>query len=91
MSGVVSVTFGHIEVVTVTDAIGSFPLPRAILFAITSGRPPRGGSMLVEPVHLETPIAAFNGGLWARSDMSIMEQRAIPEAIVASKTPRRAA
>jgi Cof subfamily protein (haloacid dehalogenase superfamily) len=54
-----------------------------ILFAITSGRPPRGMSMLVEPLHLETPIAAFNGGLWARPDMSIIEQRVIPEAIVA--------
>ena len=35
-----------------------------ILFAITSGRPPRGMSMLIEPLDLTTPIAAFNGGCW---------------------------
>ena len=36
-----------------------------VLFAITSGRPPRGMSMLVEPLGITTPIAAFNGGLWS--------------------------
>ena len=30
-----------------------------ILFAVTSGRPPRGMSMLVEPLTLATPIAAL--------------------------------
>ena len=33
------------------------------MFAITSGRPPRGMSMLIEPLDITTPIAAFNGGL----------------------------
>jgi HAD superfamily hydrolase (TIGR01484 family) len=33
-----------------------------ILFAITSGRPPRGMSMLIQPLQLSTPIAAFNSG-----------------------------
>ena len=33
-----------------------------IEFAITSGRPPRGMQMLIEPLALTTPIAAFNGG-----------------------------
>jgi len=50
-----------------------------ILFAITSGRPPRGMSMLIEPLDLETSIAAFNGGLFARPDMSVIEQRVIPD------------
>ena len=31
-----------------------------ILFAITSGRPPRGMSMLIEPLQLTTPIAPGN-------------------------------
>ena len=52
-----------------------------ILFAITSGRPPRGMSMLVEPLQLTTPIAAFNGGVFVRPDMSVIEQRTIPEAL----------
>ena len=51
----------------------------AILFAITSGRPPRGMSMLVEPLDLDTPIAAFNGGLFARPDLSVIEQRVLPD------------
>jgi Cof subfamily protein (haloacid dehalogenase superfamily) len=50
-----------------------------ILFAITSGRPPRGMSMLIKPLSLETPIAAFNGGLLVRPDMSVIEQRLIPD------------
>jgi Cof subfamily protein (haloacid dehalogenase superfamily) len=53
-----------------------------ILFAITSGRPPRGMSMLVEPLDLRTPIAAFNGGLLVDRDMSVIEQQIIPEALV---------
>jgi Cof subfamily protein (haloacid dehalogenase superfamily) len=50
-----------------------------ILFAVTSGRPPRGMSMLIEPLKLGTPIAAFNGGVFARPDMSVIEQRVIPD------------
>ena len=49
-----------------------------ILFAITSGRPPRGMSMLIEPLGLSTPIAAFNGGVFVRPDMSVIEQRVLP-------------
>jgi len=54
-----------------------------ILFAITSGRPPRGMSMLIEPLGLRTPIAAFNGGLLVNPDMSVVEQRVVPEELVA--------
>jgi hypothetical protein len=50
-----------------------------ILFAITSGRPPRGMSMLIEPLQLTTPIAGFNGGVYMRPDMSVIEQQTIPD------------
>jgi Cof subfamily protein (haloacid dehalogenase superfamily) len=53
-----------------------------VLFAITSGRPPRGMSMLVEPLELSTPIAAFNGGLIVEPDMTVMEQKLVPESLV---------
>jgi Cof subfamily protein (haloacid dehalogenase superfamily) len=53
-----------------------------ILFAVTSGRPPRGMSMLIEPLNLTTPIAAFNGGILVHRDMSVIEQRVIPEDLV---------
>jgi Cof subfamily protein (haloacid dehalogenase superfamily) len=52
-----------------------------ILFAITSGRPPRGMSMLIEPLGLSTPIAAFNGGVFVRPDMSVIEQRVLPGSV----------
>jgi Cof subfamily protein (haloacid dehalogenase superfamily) len=54
-----------------------------ILFAITSGRPPRGMSMLTGPLDIKTPIAAFNGGLLVNRDMSVIEQRVLPEQLVA--------
>jgi Cof subfamily protein (haloacid dehalogenase superfamily) len=53
-----------------------------ILFAVTSGRPPRGMAMLVEPLDLQTPIAAFNGGMLVDRDMKVLEQRVIPENLV---------
>lgn len=54
-----------------------------ILFAITSGRPPRGMSMLIDPLRLSMPIAAFNGGLFVEPDMSVIRQQVIPDAMVA--------
>ena len=53
-----------------------------ILFAITSGRPPRGMSMLVEPLALKTPIAAFNGGLLVEPDLEVLEEHTVPDALV---------
>ena len=53
-----------------------------VTFAITSGRPPRGMAMLVEPLDLRTPIAAFNGGLLVNRDMKVIEQRVLPEDLV---------
>jgi Cof subfamily protein (haloacid dehalogenase superfamily) len=53
-----------------------------ILFAITSGRPPRGMEMLIEPLGLETPIAAFNGGLIVNPDMTVIERRVLSETLV---------
>jgi Cof subfamily protein (haloacid dehalogenase superfamily) len=45
-----------------------------IAFAITSGRPPRGMAMLFEPLALQTPIAGFNGGIFIKPDMTIIEE-----------------
>lgn len=55
-----------------------------IRFAITSGRPPKGMAMLFDELHLETPIAGFNGGLFVKTDLSIIEQKTLP-ADVATK------
>jgi Cof subfamily protein (haloacid dehalogenase superfamily) len=54
-----------------------------IAFAVTSGRPPRGMSMLVEPLGLTTPIAAFNGGMFVGRDLAILDQHTLATELVA--------
>jgi Cof subfamily protein (haloacid dehalogenase superfamily) len=51
---------------------------KGIAFAITSGRPPRGMAMLIEPLALETPVAGFNGGVLVNPDMSVIEAKTLP-------------
>jgi Cof subfamily protein (haloacid dehalogenase superfamily) len=58
-----------------------------IEFAITSGRPPRGMQMLIKPLALTTPIAAFNGGLFVRPDLSTIEEHVLESDIVAPVIP----
>jgi Cof subfamily protein (haloacid dehalogenase superfamily) len=45
--------------------------------ALTSGRPPRGLRMLIEPLALTTPLAGFNGGMFAAPDLTILHQRTL--------------
>jgi Cof subfamily protein (haloacid dehalogenase superfamily) len=54
-----------------------------IRFAITSGRPPLGMAMLFDQLRLTTPIAGFNGGLFVKPDLSIIEQKTLPEDVAA--------
>jgi len=56
-----------------------------IAFAITSGRPPRGMAMLIDPLALQTPVAGFNGGIFVRPDMTIIEEH-----VLAGDAARRA-
>jgi Cof subfamily protein (haloacid dehalogenase superfamily) len=49
-----------------------------IAFAITSGRPPLGMAMLFDALQLNTPIAGFNGGLFVKRDLRILEQKTVP-------------
>src|SRR5271169_2595905 len=54
-----------------------------IRFAITSGRPPMGMAMLFDDLKLATPIAGFNGGLFVKRDLSIIEQKTLPADVAA--------
>nr|MBA3538856.1 HAD family phosphatase [Deltaproteobacteria bacterium] len=55
---------------------------RGIELAITSGRPPRGMAMLVAPLGITTPIAAFNGGMLVQPDLTtIIDQRTLSRAV----------
>jgi Cof subfamily protein (haloacid dehalogenase superfamily) len=51
-----------------------------IAFAITSGRPPRGMSMLIEPLALQGAIAGFNGGVFVNPDLSVIESHTLDPA-----------
>ena len=55
-----------------------------IEFAITSGRPPLGMQRLFEPLALTTPVAAFNGGLFVRSDLTVIEERVLQSEVIES-------
>jgi Cof subfamily protein (haloacid dehalogenase superfamily) len=68
----------HEKVLTPRAIASVQALGRAgIAFAITSGRPPRGMQMFVEPLALTTPLAAFNGGRFVHPDLSLVEQRVL--------------
>ena len=51
-------------------------------FAVTSGRPPRGMQMLIEPLHLKAPLAGFNGGLVVEPDLKVVDERLVDEGLV---------
>ncbi|GBQ68304.1 hydrolase [Ameyamaea chiangmaiensis NBRC 103196] len=50
---------------------------RGIVFTVTSGRPPKGMAMLIEPLKLDQPIAGFNGGLIVKPDFTQIEARTL--------------
>jgi Cof subfamily protein (haloacid dehalogenase superfamily) len=51
-----------------------------IALAITSGRPPRGMSMLIEPLALKGAIAGFNGGVLVDPELSVIESHTLDPA-----------
>ncbi len=63
------------EKILTDEAIAAARALRAggIRLAITSGRPPRGMAMLIEPLALDTPIAGFNGGAFVKPDLTPIE------------------
>jgi Cof subfamily protein (haloacid dehalogenase superfamily) len=57
---------------------------RGILFTIISSRPPRGLRMLLDPLRITTPVGAFNGGVIATSDLSVLSEH-----LLSPETARR--
>jgi Cof subfamily protein (haloacid dehalogenase superfamily) len=54
-----------------------------IKFAVTSGRPPRGMAMLIDPLKIDKPLAAFNGGVITKPDLTtIVRENFLPRAMV---------
>jgi Cof subfamily protein (haloacid dehalogenase superfamily) len=54
-----------------------------ILFAITSGRPPRGMKMLIEPLDITEPIAGFNGGVNVKPDLTVISKQLLAADVAA--------
>ena len=53
-----------------------------IEFSVTSGRPPRGMAMLIDPLKLTQPLAAFNGGVLIEPDLStVVDQKFLPSGV----------
>jgi Cof subfamily protein (haloacid dehalogenase superfamily) len=55
---------------------------RGIRFAITSGRPPLGMKMMNDLLHLDTPIAGFNGGVFANPDWTVISSKCLAQGAV---------
>jgi Cof subfamily protein (haloacid dehalogenase superfamily) len=54
-----------------------------ILFAVTSGRPPRGMAMLIDPLKMDEPLAAFNGGVIIQPDLkTVLRQNVLSPDVV---------
>jgi len=55
-----------------------------IQFSVTSGRPPRGMAMLIDPLQLTRPLAAFNGGVLIEPDLTtVVDQKYLPAGVPA--------
>ena len=52
-------------------------------FTITSGRPPRGMKMLIDDLKIDTIVAGFNGGVFVKPDLTVIQSRFIPRAVAA--------
>ena len=53
-----------------------------IQFSVTSGRPPRGMAMLIDPLKLSQPMAAFNGGVLIQPDLAtVVDQKFLPSGV----------
>jgi len=74
----------HDKILTQRAIESVFKLREAgIQFAITSGRPPKGMAMLIEPLKLNEPIAAFNGGVVIQPDLkTVLAQNVLTPDVV---------
>ena len=73
----------HDKVLTeATKAAAAALHDAGLALAITSGRPPRGMSMRIEPLNLQGAIAGFNGGVFVNPDLSVIESHTLDLATV---------
>lgn len=80
----------HDKILTERAIRSVFKLREAgIQFVITSGRPPKGMAMLIGPLKLDEPIAAFNGGVVIQPDLkTVLRQNVLPPDVVKKVIPQ---
>jgi hypothetical protein len=73
------VTNGKVLTPASVRAVGALRAA-GVRFAITSSRPPAGLRMLLEPLGIDTPVAAFNGGMIVAPEpgLPVLEQHLLP-------------
>ncbi len=54
-----------------------------ILFGITSGRPPRGMKMVIDPLQISEPVAGFNGGVVTTPDLTPISMQSLADDVAA--------
>jgi Cof subfamily protein (haloacid dehalogenase superfamily) len=54
-----------------------------IAFTVTSSRPAQGLAMLIEPLGIDAPIGAFNGGVFVDASLAVLGERPLPVDVVA--------
>jgi Cof subfamily protein (haloacid dehalogenase superfamily) len=59
-----------------------------ILFGVTSGRPPKGMKMLIEPLQLAEPLAGFNGGVVVKPDLTPIFKEVLPPEVASQALQR---
>lgn len=71
--------------VLTSRAISAVSLLRqaSIHFAITSGRPPKGMKMLVDPLGLSEPISGFNGAVAVHPDLTVIASHLLEPGVAA--------
>jgi len=53
-----------------------------VQFSLTSGRPPKGMEMLVKPLAISLPFAAFNGGQILSPEFDMLEEHGLADGLV---------
>lgn len=54
-----------------------------IAFTVTSSRPAQGLAMLIEPLAIDAPIGAFNGGVFVDAALRVVDERPLPVDVAA--------
>jgi Cof subfamily protein (haloacid dehalogenase superfamily) len=88
----ISLMLSDVDGTLVTDDKVVTPRARAAIaefraahigFTITSARPPRGMKILIDDLKIDTIVAGFNGGVFVKPDLTVIQARFLPRTVAA--------